>query len=348
MTVLAYLRLCRRPAGINIYLAYQVVGQRVLTYQQAMTAIFLEGFIFMFLSMTGIRGGIIRYMPANIAFAASVGIGLLLAHTGLRNLGIIVFDPNTLVTLGGCPEGAHEHVFTLPGNVANATTDIADLTLAEPTVYACAGAVMRSATMWLGIGGGMLMAMLSAWRVKGALFIGIAFITVISWIPGHAASYLGAGSSIPGGAFRMQVFKQVVAAPSLSATALAWDWSAIGGGHFWLVLFTFLYIDLLDCTGILLAMASLLDDCMMQDAAGDGLLDVYEPFLSDKKEFKGQQWAFLSDGVGIVAGSMMGVTPVAVYLESAAGIEDGGRTGIVGTFICGVVKRQRCAGLTKI
>lgn len=83
---------------------------------------------------------------------------------------------------------------------------------------------------------------------QGALFIGIAFITVVSWIPGHAASYLGAGSDIPGGAARMDVFSQVVAAPSLAATALSWDWSAFGSGKLWLALFTFLYIDLLDCT----------------------------------------------------------------------------------------------------
>lgn len=83
---------------------------------------------------------------------------------------------------------------------------------------------------------------------QGALFIGIAFITVISWIPGHAASYLGAGSDIPGGAARMDVFSEVVAAPSLAATALSWDWSAFKSGKLWLALFTFLYIDLLDCT----------------------------------------------------------------------------------------------------
>jgi len=192
---------------------------------------------------------------------------------------------------------------------------------------------MRSATAWLGIAGGCIMAFLSAWHVKGALFIGIAFVTIISWIPGHAASFLGDGSPIPGGAYRMDVFSEVVAAPSISSTGLAWDWSAVTSGHFWVVLFTFLYIDLLDCTGILLSMAHLLEDGMREDAEEDGALDVYQPFLNEQtKEFAGQQWAFLSDGLGIISASMMGVTPVTVYMESAAGIEDGGRTGIVGEF----------------
>ena len=57
----------------------------------------------------------------------------------------------------------------------------------------------------------------------------------------------------------------------------------------------------------------------------------HAPFISEKKEFKGQQWAFLADGFGIVLSSMLGITPVNVYLESAAGIEEGGRTGIVRT-----------------
>ena len=53
-------------------------------------------------------------------------------------------------------------------------------------------------------------------------------------------------------------------------------------------------------------------------------------FLTDNMEFQGQMWAFLSDGIGIISGSMMGTTPLTVYIESAAGIEDGGRTGLTG------------------
>ena len=336
--------------GINIYVAYQVVAQGLLTFQQAMVAIFIEGWLFIFLSMTGIRGGIIRLMPKNIAFASSVGIGLLLAFSGLRNLGIIVFDANTLVTVGGCPIENRRYVLTFdaansmfnasstsastsapPGSSAANFTNITlndGIVESSPTVYTCAGGEMKSATMWLGIAGGFLMAFLAASSVRGALFIGIVFVTVISWIPGHGASYLGADSSTPGGAQRLDVFEQVVAAPSLEGIGLAWDWSAVSSGHFWVAMFTFLYIDLLDCTGTLLSMATLLDDCMERDAEEEGKLDEYVPFLNDEKEFSGQQWAFLADGCGIVAGSMMGTTPLTVYIESAAGIEDGARTGL--------------------
>ena len=319
--------------GINIYVAYQIVGQGNLTYEQAMTAIFLEGWLFIVLSLSGIRGALMRHIPSAIAYAASAGIGLLLAFTGLRNLGVIVFDSNTLVALGGCPENDRLYLLTVPYslqevNFTTDTTTIDAIDEAGPNVYGCETGILRSATLWLGISGGLLMALLQAWGVNGSIFIGIAFVTIISWIPGHGASYLGSGSSTPGGEYRMDVFKHVVAAPSLSQTGLEWDWSAINTGSYWLALFTFLYIDLLDCTGTLLSMASLLDDRMAHDAEEQGKKEFYKPFMNEKREFFGQQWAFLADGIGIIVGSLMGVTPLTVYMESAAGIEDGARTGI--------------------
>jgi len=355
--------------GINVYFAYQVVGQNVLTYEQALVAIFIEGWIFIVLSLTGVRGLIMKHMPTSIAFSGSVGMGLLLAYTGLRSLGVIAFDGTTLTTLGGCTRSDRRYVYTSNVSLANyflgpeqpnvddfeSSTGLATFNVSgsvfeqsSAQVFACDGGEMRSPTMWLGIAGGILSSLLLVWRVKGALFWGVLFVTVIAWIPGHAASYLGAGSPIPGGALRLQNFEQVVAAPSLDASGLQWDWSAVSKGQFWFVLFTFLYIDILDCTGILLSMALLLDSQMEMDyygvddhdeikekkeaikEANDGVEpNPYQQFVSHNKEFKGQQWAFLSDGVGIIVSSMVGISPVGVYLESAAGIEEGGRTGIV-------------------
>ena len=357
--------------GINVYFAYQVVGQGVLTYEQALVAVFLEGWIFIILSLTGVRGAVMKYMPRSIAFSGSVGMGLLLAYTGLRSLGAVAFDPTTLTTLGGCPRDAMKYVFYSsynPGGIEGLGGDVAttgglvsldqnasyiqfpltDIDFASPTVHVCDSKEMQSATMWLGIAGGIISSLLLVWRVKGALFYGVLFVTIVAWIPGHAASYLGAGSPIPGGEYRLQSFEQIVALPSLSMTGLEWDWSAVTDGHFWFVLFTFLYIDVLDCTGILISMAFLLDTCLELDFYGVDEHDEiskkkeaikeanngiephpYQQLVSQKKEFKGQQWAFLSDGIGIVVSSMVGISPVTVYLENAAGIEEGGRTGIV-------------------
>lgn len=103
---LANLPLALAPGlGVNAYVAYQVIGvygRGELTYQQTMATIFVESWIFILLSITGVRGGIIKFMPKTVALASSVGIGLLLAFTGLRNLDVVVFDPSTLVQLGGC------------------------------------------------------------------------------------------------------------------------------------------------------------------------------------------------------------------------------------------------------
>jgi len=355
--------------GINVYFAYQVVGQDVLTYGQALVAIFIEGWIFIVLSLTGVRGLVMKHMPTSIAFSGSVGMGLLLAYTGLRSLGVIAFDGTTLTTLGGCSRSERRYVYTSNVSLAqvflgpeqpnvdgfesstglgtfNMSAELLEQSSAQ--VFACEGREMRSPTMWLGIAGGILSSLLLAWRVKGALFWGVLFVTVIAWIPGHAASYLGAGSPIPGGELRLQNFERVVAAPSLDGSGLQWDWSGVSKGQFWFVLFTFLYIDILDTTGILLSMALLLDSQMEMDyygvddhdeikekkeaikEANDGVEpNPYQQFVSHNKEFKGQQWAFLSDGVGIIVSSMVGISPVGVYLESAAGIEEGGRTGIV-------------------
>ncbi|GAB4814177.1 hypothetical protein N2152v2_001223 [Parachlorella kessleri] len=311
--------------GISAYVAYQVIGaygEGHLTYSETMTAIFVEGWIFILLSITGVRGGLVKFMPKNVAMASSVGIGLLLAFTGLGNLGVIAFEPNTLVGLGGCDQRDQTYIYSFPAPL-NATamqenvSSVIDFTNfpLPATVHGCGHGTMRSATMWLGISGGILMALLLFAGVKGALVIGILFVTVISWIPNHSASYLGSASAIEGGETRLELFKKVVAAPSLSMTGFAWDWSAFSKGHLYVAMITFLYIDLLDCTGTLLSMARLMDHVM-------------PGFMNDQLEFPGQMWAFLSDGVGILTGSMMGTTSLTVYIESAAGIEDGGRTGL--------------------
>ena len=300
--------------GINVYFAYQVIGtlgRGSLTWEQGMVCIFIEGWIFTLLSVSGLRGLIIRHMPRSIMLASSVGIGLLLAFTGLRSLQLVGFDPWTLVALTGCSADDRNYVYVF--ETYNETQSISEGVLSNQ--WGCQGKEMRSASMWLGIAGGFISAFALYAGVKAPLFLGIAFVTIISWIPGHGASYLGSGSSIPGGEERLDYFSNVVAVPSLSLTGLAWDWGAFNTGTFWITLFTLLYIDLLDCTGTLIAMAGALDR-------------VIPNFMSEKKEFPGQMWAFLADGIGIIVGSMMGTTPLSVYLESAAGIEEGGRTGV--------------------
>jgi len=103
--------------------------------------------------------------------------------------------------------------------------------------------------MWLGVAGFIVIVVLMARHVNGAIMLGILFCTLISWIPGHGASYLGKGADIPGGLDRLREFRQVVSVPDATKTSLTWNFSAFGNSQLWVALITFLYLDFLDATG---------------------------------------------------------------------------------------------------
>jgi len=330
MGAVANLPLAVAPGmGINAYFTYTVVGflgTGKITYQEALAAVFIEGWIFLIISISGVRGKIISAVPKCIMLATAGGIGLFLAFIGLQKsegIGLVTYDPATLVTLGGCPRANRVYQYS----VANATVDAVcpmdpktnELTLnlgpMSPN-YKCVGKRLHSANTWMGIAGVAVMAILMAKKVKGAIMMGIAFVTFISWIPGHGGSYLGAGSEIDGGAERLDYFKNVVSVPDASKTTLAWSWAAFGKSELWVALITFLYLDFLDATGTLFSMASMLNHRI------PGFID------ERTKAFPRQVFAFSVDGIAIILGSLFGCAPLTVYIESASGIREGGRTGI--------------------
>lgn len=95
--------------GLNAYFTYQVVGvggSGPVPYGLALTAVFVEGFIFMFLAMTGMRQWLVRIIPGTIKTASGVGIGLFLCLVGLSynsGIGLITPGVSTPLALGGCP-----------------------------------------------------------------------------------------------------------------------------------------------------------------------------------------------------------------------------------------------------
>ncbi|GBF94236.1 adenine guanine permease [Raphidocelis subcapitata] len=315
--------------GVNAYFAYTVVGYRgtgMISYEQALAAVFIEGWIFVLLSISGLRSGALTLVPRSTMLATAGGIGLFLAFIGLQKsegMGIVVADPATLVGLGGCPLENQVHFFAPTNTSAQAICKMdvwskqmkADMGPPSPN-YKCVGGRLHSATMWLGISGFLVIVVLMARRVNGAIMMGILFTTFISWIPMHAASYLGPTSNIPGGVERMAEFRQVVSVPNAQKTSLTWNFSAFGNSQLWVALITFLYLDFLDATGTMYSMASMID----KDLPG---------FINQRdKSFPRSIYAFTLDGIGIVIGSLLGCAPLTVCLESAAGIREGGRTGI--------------------
>ncbi|KAJ7086457.1 permease family-domain-containing protein [Mycena belliarum] len=292
MGLLANLPVGMAPGlGLNAYFAYSVVGfhgSGILSYREALSAVFLEGWIFFILSLLGLRQWLVRIMPQSLVLAVGAGIGLFIAFIGLSSGGLGVIGGNTtnFVGLGGC----------LPENM-------------NPTLRNyCVRGVLRSPTMWLGIFlGGILTVLLMLYRVRGAILIGIFLTSIVSWPRPTAVTYFphtAAGDAL------FDYFKQVVTFHRLEKVGNAIDYH-YGKGRVWYALVTFLYVDILDTTGTLYSMAKFA-----------GLRD---PVTLD---FENSTIAYCVDAFSISMGALMGSSPVTAFIESATGISEGGKTGI--------------------
>ncbi|KND92521.1 putative xanthine/uracil permease [Tolypocladium ophioglossoides CBS 100239] len=287
--------------GLNAYFAYTVVGRHgtgLVPYQVALTAILVEGFIFLGLAVFGMRQWLARAIPHSIKIATGVGIGLFLTVIGLtysEGIGLIVGATATPTELAGCsPENL----------LADGTCPSWDK--------------MRHPAMWVGIFcGGILTVLLTMYRVKGAIIIGIILVSAISWPRGTPVTYFPY-TSVGNDAF--DFFKHVVSFHRIEniLNVLQWNVSEYGG-QFGLALITFLYVDILDCTGTLYGMAR--------------FASLIDPVTQD---FEGSSVAYMVDAISISIGAILGVPPVTAFVESGAGISEGGKTGMTAmvTGIC--------------
>lgn len=165
--------------------------------------------------------------------------------------------------------------------------------------------------MWLGIFcGGIFTALLMMYRVRGALIFGILLVSIISWP--RNTPFAAFPNTIEGD-FRFVFFKKIVTFNPMKHILGAQDWGVKPEqtGQFISTLLTFLYVDILDCTGTLYSMARF---C--------GAVD------EDTQDFESSTVAYLIDASGISIGSLFGVTPVTAFIESGAGISEGGATGL--------------------
>ena len=243
--------------GLNAFFTYTVVFTMGKSWQFALTAVFLEGIVFIVLSLFKVREAIFDAIPMNLKKAVSVGIGLFIALIGLTNAGIVVGGGGTIIGLGNLAD---------PANLAPVLTII----------------------------GLIIIGILLALKVKGALLIGIIATTLIG-IP------MGI-TPMPDGFFQLP--------PSMSKVMFQFEWTQIFTLEMLIVVFTFLFVDVFDTVGTLIGVASKAD---MLDK--DGKL----PNVSQ---------ALFADAVGTVAGACMGTSTVTTYVESASGVADGGRTGL--------------------
>ena len=238
--------------GLNAYFTYTVIFADGYSYQQALTAVFVAGVVFIILSVSPARKYIINSIPKSMKLGIGAGIGLFLAIIGLQNAGIIVDNPATLVGLG----------------------DVASL----PVLLAGLGFI--------------IMAVLSYRKIPGAIVIGILVIAIIAWIIGETELQGVAGSvNNPSHAFQL-------------------DFSVIATAGFIGVAFAFLFVDFLDTAGTLTSIANLTGR-----VGEDGEVEDIDRTL-------------LADSSATVVGALAGTSNTTSYIESGAGIKEGGRTGL--------------------
>ncbi|KAG9249207.1 permease family-domain-containing protein [Calycina marina] len=295
MGVFANMPIALAPGmGMNAYFAYQVVGrngQGSISYELALTVIFVEGLVFVALSVLGLRQWLACAIPTSLKIASGTGIGLYLAFIGLTyssGIGLVTGDTDLPVKLGGCK-----------------------LSLRDPVTGVCTSGIMRSPNLWLAIiCGGIFTAFLMMYRVKGAIIAGTLLVSIISWPRNTPVTYFENDDI---GNNRFEFFKQIVTFHPIRKTLLAQDWSIAEDqtGQFFIALATFLYVDILDATGTLYSMARY---C--------GAID------ETTQDFEGSAVAYLVDAFSITIGSLFGSSSVTAYIESGAGISEGGATGL--------------------
>ena len=260
--------------GLNAYFAYTVclgeLADEVDPYTIALTAVLCEGLIFILISLFKFREKIINGIPQNLKFGISAGIGLFIALIGLKGALITVDDPSTFVTLGD---------------------------FSKPQVV-------------LAIVGLLLIVILSHYRVKGAVLIGI----VVTWLLGMAAEAIGWYQvDVEAEVFSVfPDFSNGLALDGLADTAFKFNFSWVGSHmiQFIAILFSFLFVDLFDTVGTVVGVA---------DKAN---------LLDENGELPRVGRVFFADAIGTTIGACLGTSTVTSFVESSAGVGEGGKTGL--------------------
>ena len=267
--------------GLNAYFAYTVVLQMGYTWQMALAAVFVEGLIFIALSLTNVREAIFNAIPMNLKHAVSVGIGLFIAFIGLQNAKIVV-DSTTLVS-----------VYSFKGSIKAGTF------------------LSEGITVLLALIGILLTAVLVVKNVKGNILWGI----LGTWILGIICELTGLYRPDPElGMFSvLPDFSSGLGIPSLAPTFFKMDFSGILSLNFLTIMFAFLFVDMFDTLGTLIGVASKADmldkdgklpkikGALMSDAVGTSLGAVFGTSTTT---------TFVESASGVAEGGRTGLTAV--------------------------------------
>ena len=245
--------------GLNAFFVYTVCLGMGYDWTFALTAVFLEGLIFILMTITNVREAIVNSIPKNMRLAIGAGIGLFIAFIGLQKSEIIINNDATLVTLGNITEG--------------------------PAL--------------LGIIGLLITGFLYIKNVPGAMLLGV-FATMAIGIP-----------------MGITDFKGIMSAPSsIEPIFCKFQWENIFTLDMLVVVFTFLFIDMFDTIGTLIGVSQ---------RAG---------MVNKDGRIERLNQAFMADAIATTAGAVLGTSTTTTYVESAAGVSQGGRTGLT-AFVVG-------------
>ena len=239
--------------GLNAFFVYSVCMGMGYSWQFALTAVLIEGIIFIILTLTNVREAIVNAIPLSLRNAIGAGIGLFIAFIGLESAGVIVPDDATLVALGDITSGS--------------------------ALLALIGIIITG--------------FLYARNVPGAILIGI-LVTMVIGIPMGVTEFQGVLSS----------------PESIKPIFCQFEFENIFSLDMLVVVFTFLFIDMFDTVGTLVGVCT---KAKMVDEKGN----IYR-----------LKQAFMADSIATTFGSMLGTSTTTTYVESAAGVAQGGRSGL--------------------
>ena len=246
--------------GLNAFFVYTVCLGMGYTWQFALTAVLIEGLIFIVLTLTNVREAIVNAIPESLRNAIGAGIGLFIAFLGLQSAGVVIPDPNTGVALGDITTG--------------------------PALLALIGIVITG--------------YLYAKQVTGAILIGV-LVTMVIGIPMGVTQFQG-----------------VISQPeSIAPIFCKFEFHNIWSLDMLIVVFTFLFIDMFDTVGTLVGVCT---KAQMADKNGN------IPRIKH---------AFMADSIATTVGAMLGTSTTTTYVESAAGVAQGGRSGLT-AFVVGI------------
>ena len=275
--------------GLNAYLTYTVVFGMGISWQVALLAVFVEGIIFILLSVTNVREAIFNAIPATLKLAVSAGIGLFIAFIGFINAKLTDFS----VSNAGTAEAP------------NYSVNLSLHKFNENFNSVSVGAI-------LAIIGVIITSILLAKKIKGGILYGI----IITWILGIIAELAGIYKPDPALGMYSVIPDKIISfdlsplSKTFGQVFTGVDFSSVKVLDFIVVIFAFLFVDLFDTLGTLIGVSSKAN------------------MLDENGKLPRIKGALLADSIATSVGAILGTSTTTTYVESAAGVTQGGRTGL--------------------